>query len=83
MYNVIIMVYGSPDARCLGVDVHLGRAGAMPGREEHAAAAALVLDVLERVHRVGNAAQADEAAETKSPGAVHCQSCFRTCAIDR
>lgn len=50
------------------MDVHLSRAGTVPGREEHTAAAALVLDVLERVHHVGDAAQADEAAETKSPG---------------
>ena len=54
----------------LRVDVHLGGARAMPGSEEHAAAAALVLDVLERVHDIGNAAQADEAAETESPSAV-------------
>lgn len=49
--------------------MHLGGAAAMPGCKQHTTAAALVLDVLERVHDVGNASQADEAAETESPGA--------------
>ena len=66
------------NARCLGVDVHLGRAGAMPGREEHTAAAAFVLNILQRVDQVGNAAQAGEVAETESPGAVCCQSSIAT-----
>lgn len=52
----------------LGVDVDLGGAATMPGSKEHTAATALVLDVLEGVHNVGNAAQAEEAAETESPG---------------
>lgn len=41
----------------------------MPGGKQHAATTALVLDVLERVHDVRNAAQADDAAQDKSPGA--------------
>ena len=52
------------------MDVHLGGAAAMPCGKEHTAATALVLYILERVHHVGNAAQADEAAETKSPSAT-------------
>ena len=51
----------------LGVDVHLGGAAAMPRRKQDAAASALVLHVLERVHDVGNAAQAAETAETGAP----------------
>jgi len=50
----------------------------MPGREEHTAAAAFVLNILQRVDQVGNAAQAGEAAETESPGAVCCQSSIAT-----
>jgi len=51
----------------LGVNVHLGGAAAMPRRQQDTAAAALVLHVLERVHDVGNAAQAAETAETGAP----------------
>jgi hypothetical protein len=54
-------------AGCLRVDVHLSGAATMPGGEQNTAATALMLDVLERVHDVGNAAQAGKAAETKSP----------------
>lgn len=52
----------------LGVDMHLGGSAAMPGGEQNATATALVLDVFERVHKVGNAAETDEAAETEGPG---------------
>lgn len=48
--------------------MHLGGAATMPGSEEDAATTALVLNVLERVHDIGNASQAAETAETKSPG---------------
>ena len=49
--------------------MHLGRTAAMPSRQQHAAAAALVRDVLEAVHDVGDAAQTAQAAETEGPGA--------------
>ena len=52
------------------VDVNFSGAASVPGGEEHAAATALVLDVLERVHEVGNAAQAEAEAETGGPCAV-------------
>jgi len=45
----------------------LSGTAAMPGGEQHAAATALVRDVLERVHNIGNAAQADETAEAQGP----------------
>lgn len=48
--------------------MHLGGSAAVPGCEQDAALSTLVLDVLGRVHDVGNAAQADETAETESPG---------------
>jgi hypothetical protein len=48
--------------------MHLGSAAAMPGREQDTAAATLVLDVLHRVHEVGDAAETDEAAEAEGPG---------------
>lgn len=51
----------------LRVDVHLGGSAAVPCGEQNAALAALVLNVLGRVHDVGDAAQADETAEAKSP----------------
>jgi hypothetical protein len=54
----------------LGVDVHLGGAGAMPSSEQHTATTALMLNILERVHHIRNAAQAGQAAETKSPSAI-------------
>lgn len=50
--------------------MHLGGTATMPGSEQDTAASALMLDVLERVHDVGDASQAGEAAETESPGAV-------------
>lgn len=52
----------------LSVDVHLGRPAAVPGGEQHAAAAALVGHVLHAVHDVGDASEAGEAAEAESPG---------------
>lgn len=52
------------------MDVHLGRAAAMPGRKQHAAAATLVRDVLEAVHDVRDAAQQAQAAKTQGPRAV-------------
>lgn len=56
----------------LRVDVHLGGAAAMPRRQQHAAAPALVRNVLEAVHDVRDAAQTAEAAEAEGPGAVKC-----------
>jgi hypothetical protein len=50
------------------VDVHLGRAAAMPGRKQHAAAAALVRDILEAIHNVGDAAQETQTTEAEGPG---------------
>ena len=52
------------------MDVHLGRPAAVPGGEQHAAAAALVGHVLHAVHDVGDASEAGEAAEAESPGAA-------------
>lgn len=52
----------------LGVDVHLCCSAPVPGRQQHTAATALVRDVLEAVHDVGNASQTAEAAETEGPG---------------
>lgn len=52
----------------LRVDMHLGRPATMPCREQHTAATALVLHVLEGVHDIRNASQAEKAAETESPG---------------
>ena len=46
----------------LGVDVHLGGAAAVPGGKQDTATSALVLHILHRVHHVGNAAQANQAA---------------------
>jgi hypothetical protein len=66
-----LVVQISTRVRCsirLGMDVHLGGAATMPGSEKDTAATALVLDILEGVHNVGNAAQAKQAAETESPG---------------
>ena len=54
----------------LAVDMDLGGSAAVPGGEQHTAATALVLDVLEGVHKIGDASQAEEAAEPKSPGAI-------------
>jgi hypothetical protein len=51
--------------------VHLRGAATMPSSEQNTALSTLVLDVLERVHKVGNASQAGEAAKTKSPCAIH------------
>jgi hypothetical protein len=49
----------------LGVDVHFGCSAAVPGGEQHAAATALVLDILERSHEIGNETQAaGETADT-------------------
>jgi hypothetical protein len=53
------------------VDVHLSRPAAVPGGEQHAAAAALVRHVLHAVHDVGDASEAGEAAETESPGTTN------------
>lgn len=50
------------------MDVHLGRPAAVPGSEQHAAAAALVGHVLHAVHEVGDASEAGEAAEAEGPG---------------
>ena len=47
--------------------MHLGGAATMPSSEQHTATAALVLDVLERSHEVGDAAQAGKTAESESP----------------
>ena len=58
------------DMRNLRVDVHFGGSATVPGSEQHAAATALVLDVLERRHQVGNASQAGETAESESPCAI-------------
>jgi hypothetical protein len=58
------------DIRNLRVDVHFGRSATVPGSEQHTTATALVLNVLERGHQVGNASQAGETAETESPCAV-------------
>jgi hypothetical protein len=52
---------------CLRVDMDLRGTALMPCSEQDTALSALVLDVLERVHGVGDAAQAGEAAETESP----------------
>jgi hypothetical protein len=54
--------------------MHLRRTAAMPSRQQHAAAAALVRDVLEAVHDVRDAAQTAQAAETEGPGAVEVSS---------
>ena len=43
----------------LGVDVYFSAAATMPGCEQDATAATLVLNILQRVHNVGNAAQAE------------------------
>lgn len=51
----------------LRVNMHLGGSAAVPGGEQDAALSTLVLNVLGRVHDVGDAAQADETAETESP----------------
>lgn len=48
--------------------MHLSRAAAMPRREQYAAAAALVRDVLEAVHDVRNTAEAAQAAQAEGPG---------------
>lgn len=48
--------------------MHLGRSAPVPGREQNTAAAALVRDILEAIHDVGNTSQTAEAAKTKSPG---------------
>jgi len=58
------------DKRNLRVDVHFGRSATVPGGEQHAAATALVLDVLEGGHEIGNASQAGETAESESPCAI-------------
>lgn len=50
--------------------MHLSGAAAVPCSKQHTAAAALVLHVLERVHDVRDAAQAEQAAETESPRAI-------------
>lgn len=42
-------------------------AAAMPGRELVAAMAAEVVDVFKRSHKEGNAAKAEEAADSGSP----------------
>ena len=54
--------------------MNLGGAAAVPGRKQHAAPSTFMLDVLERVHNVGNASEAAETAEAKSPsmGGVSC-----------
>lgn len=56
----------------LRVDVHLSRTAAMPRRKQHAAATALVRDVLETVHDIWNAAQQTQTAEAEGPGAARC-----------
>jgi len=43
----------------------------VPGSEQDTTPSALVLDILERVHQVGNAAQAEEAAKTKGPSTTN------------
>lgn len=48
--------------------MHLGSAAAMPRSEQYTTAPTLVLNVLGRVHNVGNASEAHEAAETEGPG---------------
>lgn len=53
------------------MDVHLGGAAAMPGSEQDTALSALMLNVLERVHDVRNAAETEQAAETESPSTIH------------
>lgn len=40
----------------------------MPGREQHTAATTLVRDILEGIHQVGDAPQAEAEAETECPG---------------
>lgn len=56
-----------PKREHLRVDMHLRGATAMPRREQHAAAAAFVLDILQAVHHVGDAAETGEAAEAEGP----------------
>ena len=60
-------MFKKPKFARLAVDVDLGGTAAVPGSEQHAAAATLVLNILERVHEVRDTAEADETAETKSP----------------
>jgi len=50
--------------------MNLGGAAAVPGRKQHAAPSTFMLDVLERVHNVGNASEAAETAEAKSPSTI-------------
>lgn len=52
--------------------MHLCRAAAMPGGQQHAAASTLVLDILEAVHDVGDAAEQAETAEAQGPCAGGC-----------
>jgi hypothetical protein len=55
---------------CLRVNMHLRRSAAVPRRQQNTTAPTLVLHVLERVHKIGNAAQAEETAETGGPCTV-------------
>jgi hypothetical protein len=50
--------------------MHLRRSAAMPCRQQNATPSTFVLHVLERVHKIGNAAQAEETAETGGPRTV-------------
>jgi hypothetical protein len=42
----------------------------MPRRKQNTTSATLVLDILERVHHIGNAPQAAQAAKTGAPSTV-------------
>jgi hypothetical protein len=71
MFHFVRMLSVVASTDGLRVDVHFGRSAAVPGGKQHATATALVLDILERGHEVGNETQAaGETADTQSPCAI-------------
>lgn len=57
--------------RRLGVHVHLSAARTVPGSEEDATLAALVLNILSAANQVRDASKTEADADTKGPSAVH------------